>query len=371
MDHERIAAIFAEHFTQRGEIGASLSVWLDGREVVSLSGGSRDRNRTLPWGADTAACVWSATKGPAAACVLHAMEAHGLTIETCVADVWPEFAQAGKAEVTLAQALSHQAGVPVLDKTVDVFDHAAVAGAIAEQAPHWPPGTAHGYGPRAQGFLLDELVRRITGLALGEYWRLNFADPLGLDFWIGLPPEMADRVADVFPGRSAPPKGDRFGTAFATPESFTTRAFRSPAGLQSVAAMNSPAARAASLPGFGGIGTARALGKFYAMLACGGSLDGRKYFSAQGIGWMTTTLARGDDRVLLMDTAFSAGFMRPSTGGIFGARPQAFGHPGAGGSHAFADPEQRLSFAYVMNQMEPGVLPGPKSLLLVAALENR
>ena len=138
--------------------------------------------------------------------------------------------------------------------------------------------------------------------------------------------------------------------------------------------MNAPEGRRASLPGFGGIGTAAALAKFYTMLATGGALDGRTFFQPQTLAWMNTTLAQGDDRVLLIDTAFSAGFMRDpvSSAGkkhraMFGPSLSAFGHPGAGGSHAFADPEHRIAFAYVMNQMEPGVLPGPKALRLVEA----
>ena len=139
--------------------------------------------------------------------------------------------------------------------------------------------------------------------------------------------------------------------------------------------MNKPETLTASFPGFGGVGNARGLAKFYAMLANGGALDGLRYFAKPALDWMTSTLTQGRDRVLLMDTAFSAGFMRNPTGAdgrktraIFGPSPSAFGQPGAGGSHAFADPEHRLSFAYVMNQMEPGVLPGPKSLRLIDAL---
>jgi CubicO group peptidase (beta-lactamase class C family) len=374
---ERLPELFEENFSRFGELGASVSVWRDGEEIVSLAGGWCDRRQTRAWTAETPVLVWSATKGPAAACVLHAMQQRGLTLDSAVAEVWPEFAQNGKERVTLAQALSHQAGIPVLDVNVSVFDHEAVAAAISAQTPHWTPGTAHGYAPRVHGFLLDELVRRIAGMPLGEYWRTSFAEPLELDFWIGLPEAAQDRVAPVFPAKTAPPKGDRFYTAFATPGSFTVRAFGSPNGLHSVASVNTSEARAGSFPGFGGIGTARALGKFYAMLAQGGSLGGRTYFTAQSLDVMETTLTQGDDRVLLMDTAFSAGFMRDpvDAGGrklraIFGRGQRTFGHPGAGGSHAFADPERRLAFAYVMNQMEPGVLPGPKSLRVVEALEE-
>ena len=366
MDRDRIAALFAENFTRFGELGASLSVWQDGEEIISLAGGWCDRQESRPWTAETPVLVWSATKGPAAACVLHAAQEHGLHLETRVAEVWPEFT----GESTLGQVLSHQAGLPVLDCVVPVFDHDAVAAALAAQDPHWEPGTAHGYGPRVFGFLLDELVRRITGETLGAYWRDVFALPLGLDFWIGLPDAQQEKVASVFPAKSAPPK-DRFYTAFAAPSSFTVRAFGSPQGLHSVASLNTGEARAASFPGFGGIGTAHALGKFYAMLAGGGA----GYFEPWTLDWMSTTLAQGEDRVLLMETAFSAGFMRdpvsPRGEKIrrnFGPSLRAFGHPGAGGSHAFADPETGIAFAYVMNQMEPGVLPGPKALRLVDAV---
>jgi CubicO group peptidase (beta-lactamase class C family) len=370
MNIEKITALFAENFAHFGELGASLSVWKDGVEIVSLAAGWCDRQQTKPWSSETPVLVWSATKGPAAACVLHAMQEHGLNLETRVAEFWPEFAAEGKHSITLGQALSHQSGVPVLDHVADVFDHSAVASAIAAQAPHWPPGDGHGYGPRVFGFLLDEIVRRISGKTLGTYWRTVFAEPLGLDFWMGIPDRLQDQVASVFPAKTAPPN-DRFYTAFASPGSFTIRAFGSPKGLHGVASLNTREARAASFPGFGGIGTAHALGKFYSLLAMGGA----GFFEPWTRDWMSTTLAQGDDRVLLMDTAFSAGFMRDPLGSDgrkirrhFGPSQRAFGHPGAGGSMAFADPENRVAFAYVMNQMEPGVLPGPKSLRLVDAL---
>jgi CubicO group peptidase (beta-lactamase class C family) len=223
---------------------------------------------------------------------------------------------------------------------------------------------------------VDEILRRITsGRTLREYWRTEFADALDLDVWIGLPPDRVREPAAIFPTKISPPKGDPFYTAFLTPSSLTARAFASPRGLHSVASMNGPEARTASFGAFGGVGTARGLAKFYALLAEGGALEGRRWFEPRTIDAMTTTLTQGPDRVLLLETAFSAGFMRDpvdSTGRKlrtnFGPSLRAFGHPGAGGSHAFADPERRISFAYVMNQMDPGVLPGPKALRLVEAL---
>jgi CubicO group peptidase (beta-lactamase class C family) len=188
-------------------------------------------------------------------------------------------------------------------------------------------------------------------------------------------PQAAESVAPVFAARSAPPKEDRFYREFGSTGSLTARSFTAPRGLHSVSSMNTPEARTASLPAFGGIATASALGKFYVMLAQGGELDGVKFLTPEAVNPMTTTLANGPDKVLLIDTAFSAGFMKDpvdaagrKTRTIFGPSLRAFGHPGAGGSVAFADPENHLSFAYVMNQMEPGVLPNAKALRLIDAL---
>jgi CubicO group peptidase (beta-lactamase class C family) len=369
-----LRALFEENFTRFGELGASVSVWQHGRELLNLGAGFCDRQKTQPWTSNTPVLIWSATKGLAAASVLHACAQARLPLETRVARLWPEFAAEGKGEVTFAQVLSHQAGLSALGQKAAALDHSAVAAALAAEPPHWALGTGHGYHPRTFGYLLDELLRRITGgMSLSEYWRQQFAEPLGLDLWIGIPPERVDEVAPMFPAKNSPPKGDAFYTAFLTPGSLTARAFSSPHGLHSVAAMNSPEARTAAIPAFGGIGTASALAKFYAMLAQGGVFEGRTYFDS--LAPMTRTLAQGPDKVLLLETAFSAGFMRDPVGPdgakqrqTFGPSPSAFGHPGAGGSHAFADPDTGISFAYVMNQMEPGVLPNAKSLRLVEAL---
>jgi CubicO group peptidase (beta-lactamase class C family) len=375
MNLDRVAALFHENFTTHGELGASLSIWHNGREVLGLAEGFRDRPQTIPWTAETPVLFWSATKGLAAACVLHALQEHRIGLERRVAEFWPEFAAAGKGSITLAELLSHRAGLPALSLQVSVLDHDAVVSALAREEPHWMPGQEHGYHPRTFGFLLDEVLRRMTGKMLQEYWRTHFAEPLGLAVWIGVPPEMVEQIAPVFPTKNALPEGDLFYKAFAQAGSFTARAFGSPRGLHSVAAMNAHEARTSSFPAFGGVGTAQSLAKFYAMLACGGELEGRRFFLPPTLAQMTTTLAQGFDKVLMMDTAFSAGFMRDpvrSDGSkermVFGPSPRAFGHPGAGGSHAFADPETRISFAYVMNQMEPGVLPNAKSLRLVEAL---
>jgi CubicO group peptidase (beta-lactamase class C family) len=400
---KQLEPLFQENFDKFGELGAAISVWQNGKPILDLHGGYRDARRGQPWNADTLVLIWSATKGLGSACVLHTLQEHKIDIDRRVAEFWPEFAQAGKDEITLAQLLSHQAGLVALDRQVDVQDYEVVIHALEAQAPLWPPGTAHGYHARTFGFLVDELVRRIAKKTLAEYWRETFAESLKLDIWIGLPESENSRVATMYAakaGKPAEPKkrlsgSDQFYVDLATPNTLARKVFTSPRGLHSVSGMNNPAIRAVSFVSFGGIASANSLAKFYAMLANGGELDGQKFFSEQTLDWMKTTLADGIDRVFQIPIAFSAGFMKDSGGSsaprsmpkaarkreennivlgehdlpsIFGPSSVAFGHPGAGGSHAFADPENKVSFAYVMNQMEQSLLPNEKSLRLVDAI---
>jgi CubicO group peptidase (beta-lactamase class C family) len=387
---DRLTPLFRENFEKFGELGAAVSVWQDGKPVVDLYGGFCDARHEKPWNADTLVLIWSATKGIGSACVLHVLQEHRIEIDRCVAEFWPEFAQAGKEKITLSQLLSHQAGLCALDTRVDVLDYGAVIRALEVQKPLWPPGTEHGYHARTFGFLLDEFVRRITGKTLSQYWREVFAQPLGLDLWIGLPEEENPRVATVYAAKSGrPPEPKKFYSDLTTPGTLARKTFTSPYGLNSVSGMNTPENRARPIVSFGGIGSASALAKFYSMLANGGKLGGQTFFSEETIAWMTTTLSEGMDRVFQIPTAFSAGFMKDAAQGtavsgppnsregrignrpslatprLFGPSSNAFGHPGAGGSHAFADPENRISFAYVMNQMEQSLLPNGKSLRLV------
>jgi CubicO group peptidase (beta-lactamase class C family) len=372
---QRLKPAFRENFEKLGELGAAVSIWQNGKPAVDLYDGFCDAHHEKPWEADTLVLVWSATKGIGSACVLHVLQEHRIGINRCVAEFWPEFAQAGKEKITLSQLLSHQAGLCALDRRVDILDYSAVIRALEVQKPLWLLGTAHGYHGRTFGFLLDELVRRIAGKTLSQYWREVFAQPLNLDFWIGLPERGNPRVATIYAaknGRPPEPKNRQSGSDFyldlVTPGTLARKTFSSPYGLQSVSGMNIPAVRAQPIVSFGGIGSASALAKFYSMLENGGKLGEQTFFSEETIAWMTTTLSDGMDRVFQIPTAFSAGFMKdPRNAGrrMFGPSPNAFGHPGAGGSHAFADPENRISFAYVMNQMEQSLLPNEKSLRLV------
>src|SRR6266446_3767166 len=198
----RLEPLFLENFSKFGELGAAISIWQGGKSIVDLEGGFRDAGREKPWTSDTLVLIWSATKGLGSACVLHALQERKIDIERRVSEFWPEFGQAGKETITLAQLLSHQAGLCALDRKVDIRDYKAVIDALEKQEPLWPPGSAHGYHARTFGFLLDELVRRISGGTLSEYWRKTFGDPLDLDLWIGLPHSEQDRVATIYAAKA-------------------------------------------------------------------------------------------------------------------------------------------------------------------------
>lgn len=370
---------FRRNFEQAREVGAALCVFEGEDEVLSLHGGFCDAAMRQPWDESTLVLVWSATKAPASACALHAIHGAGLDLETPVAEIWPEFAPSGKARLTFGHVLTHRAGLCALDDaSATMLDRESVIRAIERQRPQIPPEAGPAYAPRVFGFLLDEIVRRLSGgESLGGRWHRVFAEPLGLDFWIGLPECEHHRVATMLAPKPGPPaKADElFLQSFSNPTSLTRRSFASPAGLAAASAMNAPQVRSASLPAMGGIGSARALAKFFAMLANGGSWQGREYLSPRILGWINRPAAQGFDPVLQREMAFSAGFTRDPVDAsgkkiraMLGPSPAAFGHAGAGGSLAFADPGRGLAFAYVMNQMELGVLPHERCQSLVGEL---
>jgi CubicO group peptidase (beta-lactamase class C family) len=379
-DLDTVAAWFADNFSQRGEAGASVSVWKDGEEIITLHRGEADRRGEQEWTANTLVPVWSATKGVAAAVTLQALVDAGHDLQTAVVEVWPELLAARDGELTFADLLSHRAGLAKLDRRgeVAIDDYPSVIAALENQYQTGDEN-GHAYHARTFGFLLDEIVRRVSGAAsLGEWWRQRIADPLDLDFWIGLPESKFDRVAMLRPSKLGKPRDEetKFYRAFADTDSFSRAVFTSPHGFNAVGDLNKPTGWQLGLPSMGGVGTARALGKFYAVLAGGGEWQGVRYFSPTVVDALGVTLSDGLDDTLLINTAFSAGTMKdpvdPESGEkrrqAFGPSLGAFGHPGAGGSHAFADPENNLSFAYTANQMQLGVLPNEKSLGMVRAL---
>jgi CubicO group peptidase (beta-lactamase class C family) len=371
---------FERNFAERGEIGASVCVTVDGRTAVDLWGGVADRSGQ-PWERDTLVVVWSCTKGAVALCA-HILAARGLLdLDAPVAHYWPEFATAGKDSITLRLLLSHQAGIPAIRTPLrpgDLYDWDTMTRVIAAEAPFWPPGTRQGYHAVTFGHAVGEVVRRVSGRGIGDFFRDEMAGPLGLDFFIGLPEGDEPRVAPTLRADPLPP-----GEA---PWAFLARANADRESVQSLIVRNtgrrpgdqdSREAHAAVLPSQGGITNARGLAGLYAPLALGGSVGGVRLVDGDTLGEMQkVNSASAIDAVLLVGMRFSLGFMKSSDNrrGPVGARDSlilsesAFGHAGMGGSLGFADPAARLSFGYAMNKQGRGVLLNERGQALVDAV---
>ncbi len=365
----KVLDVFERNFRDRGELGASVSIWWDGAEVLSCGHGWSEREQKRPWTIDTLVPVYSATKVPSAASLLLALESRGLNENTPVREVWRNFPL---AEATFRHLLSHQCGLAALDRRASILEHAAVVESIEAQVPAWRLGEGHGYHPRTFGALLDEPVRRLTGLPLGGYWREMIARPLNLDFWIGLPETEWPRVAQLYPGKVGKDDlADAFYKQLTTSGTFTRKSFASPRGLHAVHDMNDSSAWSSGQAALGGVGTASALAKFYQ--AAIGALESP--LSPRVRAALAEPVISGFDRVLLRNTVFTCGAQLDPVDEhgekirrIFGPSQRAFGHPGAGGSHAMGDPASGVSFAYVMNQMNLSVMPGEKCVNMVDAL---
>lgn len=375
---ERFRAVgdaFAENFASRGEVGAAVTVVVGGRTVVDLWGGLADARAQKPWLHDTIVMVFSSTKGATALSAHHLAARGKLDVDAPVARYWPEFAAAGKGQIPVRMLLNHQAGLPAIERLMPddaLLDWSAMTTALAEQAPWWTPGSAHGYHAITSGFLIGEVVRRISGLSLGNYFREAVAGPLGLDFWIGLPEEQEARVARLIPA-PMPTEPSPFFAALIDRSTLVNRAFLNPPTLMKPPGMLSRGARAAEIPAANGMANARALAGMYAPLACGGTLGGLEIVDRATLDRMSATESEGEDRVLLMPTRFALGFMKtmdnhPFDSAILGPSPRAFGHVGAGGSLGMADPDTGVAFGYVMNQMGPGLLLNPRGQSLVDAV---
>uniref|UniRef100_A0AAU2VGC6 Beta-lactamase family protein n=1 Tax=Streptomyces sp. NBC_00003 TaxID=2903608 RepID=A0AAU2VGC6_9ACTN len=374
--YEPVKDAFVRNFEQRGERGAAVAVYRDGRKVVDLWAGTKDVDGTTPWALDTAQIVRSATKGVAAAVPLLLHQRGRLDLDAPVSTYWPEFKAAGKERTLVRHLLSHRAGVPALDRPLtpaEAADGESGPAAVAAQPPFWEPGTAHGYHAQTYSWLLGELVRRVTGRTIGRWAAEEMAGPLGLDFWMGVPDAEAHRVGRVGPVE-APEAGDgglrlrpkrSVTEAYQDPQSLTRRAF---GAIDPLPDENDPAYRAAELPASAGISTARALARFYA--ATIGELDGGERLFAPA----TLTLARteessGPDKVLVVNTRFGLGYMLHGPASPLLA-PGSFGHPGRGGSLGFADPESGTAFGYVTNGLQKGVTADPRAQALVRALRS-
>ncbi|HUI25002.1 MAG TPA: serine hydrolase domain-containing protein, partial [Candidatus Kryptonia bacterium] len=330
--------------------------------------GFADAARTRPWQRDTIVNVYSTTKGMTAICANRLVEQGRLDLDAPVARYWPEFAQAGKDKLPVRYLLTHQAGLAAISVPVPSekrYDWDFMTSALAAQSPWWEPGTQHGYHALTFGYLVGELVRRIDGRSLGTYFREEIAEPLGVDFHIGLNERDDVRCAEMIPAPPPPPGApDIFVAAAKNPDSLPGKVFGNP--RLDTAHVNTRAWRGAEMPAANGHGDARGLARVYGALACGGEIDGVRVLGHEAIERANAEQAYGTDAVLApLQTRFGLGFFLTQPMIPFGPNPRAFGHPGAGGSIAFADPDARLGFAYVMNQMQQGLAGDARGFSLI------
>jgi len=352
----RVKEAFAENFAQGHEVGASLALMVGGKIAVDLWGGYADKACSRPWERDTIVNVFSTTKGMTTICAHRLVDQGLLDIDAPVSRYWPEFAQAGKQDLPVRHLLSHRAGLPALRQFLPpgaAYDWETLTGALAATEPWWAPGTMHGYHALTFGHLVGEVIRRISGVSVGTYFRKEVAEPLGLDFHIGFGPELDSRVADMI---SAPlldlPADHPMAKIFADPTSMNFKAFN--ISLDSMATpgfMNTREWRAAEIPAANGHGNARALARVYGALARGGELDGVRVLSQAAISQATVEQSYGPDAILLMPSRFGLGFMLDDPELRLTPNATLFGHAGLGGSLGFADPEARIGFGYTMNKM--------------------
>lgn len=379
---EPVRDAFARNFATLGERGAAVAVYRDGRKVVDLWGGTKNVDgASEPWRRGTAQVVRSATKGVAAAVPLLLHQRGELDLDAPVGEYWPEFKAHGKERVLVRHVLNHRAGLPVLDRPLtpeEALDPLRGPEAVAAQAPVWEPGTDHGYHALTYGWLLDGLVRRVTGgRSTGEWIAEEIAGPLGLDLWLGLPAAeeaagragRVGRVEDPEPSGSGPrlrPKRS-VTEAYRDPDSLTRRAF---AAITPFPDQNDPAYRASALPATNGIATADGLARFYAGLigeVDGDGVTGRvRLFGPDTVRRARAEESAGADRVLVVNTRFGLGYMLHGTASPL-LSPGSFGHPGRGGL-GFADPEAGVAFGYVTNGFRKTVTADPRAQALVRAV---
>ncbi|MEU6712731.1 serine hydrolase domain-containing protein [Nonomuraea sp. NPDC046802] len=369
----RVRDVFERHFADGEELGAAFSVYLNGELVVDLWGGVADRHTGRPWQAGTPAFAYSCTKAITAT-VLHQLAERGLVpVSAPVAEVWPEFAAMGKGAITVEQLLTHSAGLPTVAEPVPVEefeDQAAIAARLAAQAPLWDPGSAHGYHALTYGFLVGEVIRRVTGKSVGELVAAEISGPLGLELWVGAPDPVIARTARLTAGersqRESPSEtaggvAAEMARAALDPRSLMNRALGNPGIHLLPGGANNPVILRAGWPAAGVVTTARGLAGFYRALVAGELLSPRTLQDA------VRPRVSGPDRVLLLDTAFGLGYMRPSTTFMMPSAT-AFGHTGMGGSIGMGDVERGLAIGYVMNKMAGGVAGNLRGIRLVRAV---
>jgi len=381
---ENVAVEFEKNFTERDELGASVCVMINGETVVDLWGGTAREDTGEAWNDDTLSIVWSSTKGAVSFCV-HLLASRGeIDIDAPVAQYWPEYAQNGKADTTVKMMLNHQSGICAVSEPLPTgafADWDVMVAAIEKQAPFFEPGTTHGYEALTYGWLLGEVIRRVTGKSLGAFFREAIGDPLGLDFWIGLPAADEARTARMILPVPDLDNLSPFMSAMMDTSSVQALALGNSGGYMDLNAegarnFDTRLAHAAEIGAAGGLTNGRGLAGMYAPLACGGSLNGVEFVDADTLARMAAvSSASSRDFTLLAPMRFSLGYFksmdnrrapRGTQDSMFLPEP-AFGHPGYGGSIGFADPESGMSFGYTMNRMGEGVLLNPRGQSLIDA----
>jgi CubicO group peptidase (beta-lactamase class C family) len=385
-DWAAVQAAFEENFRSRGEVGASVCIEVDGQRTVDLGAGIADISTGAPWTPETLSLVFSSTKGATALCAHLLLDRGELDLHAPVSRYWPGFRQAGKAGVTVAMCLDHSAGVPGFRepiKTDGFLDWDYVVERLEREQPFWEPGTRHGYHSMTFGWTVGELVRRVSGQSLGAFFQTEVAEPLGLDFWIGLPEEQERRVSALLAPVVDPvelAKMPAVKALAADPESSTAKSLDNTGGYGVFAfddetgrgVFDSREYHAAELGGSGGITTARGLAGMYSPLALGGA----ELLSKKQVMLMRrVSMATHRDEITHLPLRFGLGYMRATdcrhlpAGELLSMSlgDGAFGHPGAGGSIGFADPDHRMSFGYHMNQMGPAALIDQRAQSLIDA----
>lgn len=378
---EPVREQFMVNFARRGELGAACAAYVRGEKVVDLWGGFRDRARTEPWEQDTMVMVYSTSKGVAATAIALAQSRGLLDYDAAVASFWPEFAAADKGQITVRQLLAHQAGLAVIAEPLNarhLGDLDGMAATLARQPTAWKPGTRHGYHALSLGWYEGEIIRRVDPehRSLGQFFAQEIAAPLGIEFYFGLPADVpGERVAPIY-GSSllgtlrhvrTMPRG--MITAFARPRSLTARVFGNPR-VRGAADLDGPRYRAVENPAAGGIGQVRSIARLYDALARGGGDLGLTPQTMAQLTAPAVAPSKGSrDLVLTVETSYALGFVRPTANFCFGTDDgRAFGHPGAGGSFAFADPATEVAFAYAPNRLGHHLRDDPREKALRDAL---
>ncbi|MBV1885924.1 MAG: beta-lactamase family protein [Parvibaculaceae bacterium] len=359
---EGVRDVFAAHFDSGEEVGASFAIYKDGKYLVDLWGGHADKAKSEEWTRDTLPNVWSTTKAVTALCFALLVERGQMSYDDKVAKYWPEFGAHGKDQLTIGQVLSHQAGLSTLREpisTEDLYDSEGLAARMAAAEPLWEPGTRSGYHAITFAYPAAELVRRITGKTLGQFFREEIAEPWKIDFHIGLPESEEGRVAEMLPAVGA----SALDPAHMTDLQKLT--FTNPAPTETLP--NERAWRAAEIGSANGRGSAVALAKLFGSLAQDGSADGVTLFSAQTRDALCKEQIFNEDLILGLPGSWGAGVLRNLGGVLFGPNEVSFGHTGWGGSFALCDPKAGLGISYVMNQMGANLAADPRALALLAA----